>query len=107
MYDSNGINPEIIQNSARKFGKEIKIPENFYALVIERHENREQIHATQKHTDLDLSSIEETKRLYFENYLTHTNEAKVLFVSPIQYEIVDEESEESSNEETQKRQEID
>ena len=78
IYDSRGINPEIVKETAKKFGRTIKIPDNFYSLVVERHEKVEQIHATDKELKLDLKGIPETKSLYYYDYTNTSNNAKVL-----------------------------
>ena len=78
LYDSKGINPEMVKKVALNFGKKVKIPDNFYSLVVERHEKVEQIHATEKEIDLDIKDIPETKSLYYFDYTKTSNEAKVL-----------------------------
>ena len=78
IYDSRGINPELVKETAKKFGRIIKIPDNFYSLVVERHEITEQIHATDKEIELDLNGIPETKSLYYYDYTNISNNAKVL-----------------------------
>jgi len=78
IYDSRGINPDMVKETAKKFNRIIKIPDNFYSLVVERHEKREQVNATQKEIKLDLSNVLETKSLYYYNYTETSNTAKVL-----------------------------
>jgi len=78
IYDSRGINPEMVKETAKKFGRTIKIPDNFYSLVVERHEKIEQIHATEKEIELDLNDIPETESLYYYDYIITSNNAKVL-----------------------------
>jgi len=78
IYDSRGINPEMVKETATKFGKKIKIPDNFYSLVVERHENREKIDAILDEIKLDLNNVLETKSLYYYNYTETSNNAKVL-----------------------------
>ena len=78
IYDSRGINPEMVKETAKKFGRTIKIPDNFYSLVVERHEKVEQIHATEKEFELDLNGIPETEALYYYDYTDTSNNAKVL-----------------------------
>ncbi|MFX0006804.1 MAG: alanine--tRNA ligase [Candidatus Hermodarchaeota archaeon] len=78
LYDSNGISPDMVKNTAKKYGIKINIPDNFYQLVVERHENTEQIHATKKEIELDLKGIPETQSLYYNDYTNTSNEAKVL-----------------------------
>jgi len=78
LYDSNGISPDMVKTAAKKFGLKVKIPDDFYNLVVERHEISEQIHATGKEIELDLNGIPETKSLYYYDYTNTSNEAKVL-----------------------------
>lgn len=78
LYDSNGISPDMVKLTARKFGRTIKIPDNFYTLVVERHEQIEQVHATGKGIELDLDGLPETESLYYYDYTIIENEAKVL-----------------------------
>ncbi len=78
MYDSNGISPDMVKEAAMKFDVKVKIPDNFYNLVVERHEKVEQVHATGKEFELDLNGIPETKPLYYDDYTKISNKAKVL-----------------------------
>ncbi|MHA1471972.1 MAG: alanine--tRNA ligase [Promethearchaeota archaeon] len=80
IYDSRGINPDMVKETAAKMGKMIKIPDNFYSLVVERHENREKIDATLDEVKLDLSNVLETKSLYYYDYTKISNDGKVLKV---------------------------
>ncbi|XEO79195.1 hypothetical protein WKT22_04239 [Candidatus Lokiarchaeum ossiferum] len=93
LYDSNGINPELIKAAAAKLGKKIKIPDDFYGKVIARHEKIVQVHATNKKIDIDLTNIPDTKKLYFTDYSKTENSAKVLKIQKITHEIEDEEAE--------------
>jgi alanyl-tRNA synthetase len=78
FYDSNGISPDMVKEAAKKHGVKVKIPDNFFNLVVERHEKTEQIHATGKEIELDLEGIPETKSLYYYDYTETANDAKVL-----------------------------
>ncbi len=78
LYDSNGISPDMVKTTAKDYNIKIKIPDDFYSLVVERHEKVEQIHATTKQIELDLAGIPETKSLYYYDYTETSNEAKVL-----------------------------
>ncbi|MFX1498319.1 MAG: alanine--tRNA ligase [Promethearchaeota archaeon] len=80
LYDSKGINPELVKETAKKFNISIKVPDNFYRLVVDRHEKQEQGYATQKEIQLDLSNIpeKETKSLYYYDYTKTSNKATVL-----------------------------
>src|SRR3989344_7802236 len=46
LYDSQGISPELIREEAQKRNKMVIVPDNFFARVAERHERKEQVHAT-------------------------------------------------------------
>ncbi|MFX1569361.1 MAG: alanine--tRNA ligase [Promethearchaeota archaeon] len=78
LYDSNGISPDMVKTAAKKYGIKINIPDDFYNLVVQRHEIAEQVHATGKDIELDLEGIPETKSLYYYDYTKISNEAKVL-----------------------------
>jgi len=68
LYDSNGVDPEDVKREAKKLNVKIEIPDNFYALVSERHEQAEQKTQTRKETKLELNNIPETKVLYFDHF---------------------------------------
>ena len=78
FYDSNGISPDMVKEAAKQHGVKVKIPDNFYSLVVERHEKTEQIHSTGREIKLDLEGIPETKSLYYFDYTETSNDAKVL-----------------------------
>ncbi len=78
LYDSNGISPEMVRSIAKKHDKKVVIPDNFYSLVVERHEKVEQAHATGKETGLNLDDVPETESLYYDDYTRISNQAKVL-----------------------------
>ncbi len=82
LYDSNGISPDMVKEAAKKFKLKVKlkvkIPDDFYSLVVEKHEKTEQIHATKKEIELNLTDIPETEPLYYYDYTKISNKAKVL-----------------------------
>ncbi|MFX1308439.1 MAG: alanine--tRNA ligase [Promethearchaeota archaeon] len=78
LYDSNGISPDMVKIAAKNYGVKVKVPDDFYRLIVERHEITEQVHATGKEVELDLEGIPETKSLYYYDYTKTFNEAKVL-----------------------------
>ncbi len=78
LYDSQGINPELIRDEALKQGKTIKIPNDFYALIAKRHEQKEQETQTERQDKIDFGKIPDTKALYFENWKLQEFESKVL-----------------------------
>ncbi len=78
LYDSQGISPELFAEEAEKLGKKIKIPDDFYKTVAERHEKKEQRTATEKKEKLDLTGVKETKALYYDDYKKTEFTGKVL-----------------------------
>ena len=62
LYDSHGITPEQIKETLKS---KLTIPDNFYGLVAEKHENEQQ---TKKETEqIDFGTETPTKALYFED----------------------------------------
>lgn len=83
LYDSNGINPEVIKQEALNLGKKVVVPDNFYALVSELHEKKEQIHATQRELPINISKEDEkqgTEAIYFEDHELLEFDANVKYV---------------------------
>lgn len=78
LYDSRGISPDMIKKAAQQYGRTIKIPDDFYGMVVDRHEKAEQIHATGRAVDLDFDDLPETESLYYYDYTETSNEAEVL-----------------------------
>lgn len=80
LYDSNGIAPQLVIEEAKKLGKEIPMPDNFFGKVSERHEARSQVHATKKDFSLDLEGVEETRANYYTDYTKIKFSATILKV---------------------------
>ncbi len=78
LYDSQGINPELIRDEAAKQGKIIKIPDDFYALVAKRHEQKEQETQTEREEKIDFGNVKDTNALYFQDWKLVDFDAKVL-----------------------------
>lgn len=68
LYDTQGIQPEQLAAEATRQGKKVNVPDNFYALVSERQETREQRTATKRTTRLPLDDVPKTEILYYDNY---------------------------------------
>ena len=88
LYDSEGICPEEIQKSANMQGKNINVPDNFYALVAERHEQKNQKSQAKEQINID-ETLSETKALFYQDYEVTEGKSKVLFIEKNQV-IVDE-----------------
>ncbi len=65
LYDSEGINPQLIAEEAKKSGREIEIPEDFFAKVAEKHERKEKELIAEKKEKLDIDMIPGTELLYY------------------------------------------
>jgi alanyl-tRNA synthetase len=80
LYDSNGINPEMIKEQAKLLGINVNIPDNFYSLVSDLHEKKEQVHATKHDLELDIPDDEKTVQLYFDDYELIEFKAKIKYI---------------------------
>ncbi|MHA1368530.1 MAG: alanine--tRNA ligase-related protein, partial [Promethearchaeota archaeon] len=89
FYDSKGISPELIRREAKARGIDVKVPENFYRLVSELHNKKDQIHVTKKRIDIDLTGLPETRALYFDDYDRYEATAKVLRIQD-RYVVLDQ-----------------
>ena len=84
LYDSFGINPETIKKQAKKFGKDIKIPDDFYAKISEKH-----IHIKKHFSKIKKINAPATKLLYYENQNKKEFRAKVLKIIDNKYVVLD------------------
>ena len=82
LYDSHGLPPEVVQETAEKEGLQVKIPENFYSMVAERHEQPTPSIKTEETKGLEskVSDLPETRMLYYEDPYLPEFEASVLRV---------------------------
>ncbi|XRO77288.1 alanine--tRNA ligase [Methanocaldococcus sp. 10A] len=77
LYDSHGLPPEIVKDVAKSLGDDISIPDNFYTIVAERHENKEEIKEKVKLPEVD---VEKTELLFYKYPKMKEFEAKILKV---------------------------
>ena len=68
LYDEQGISPELVKGEAKRLGIGVDIPDNFYALVAERHEKAEQKTQSRRETKLSLGDVPKTNILYYDSY---------------------------------------
>jgi len=78
LYDSQGIAPEFLQEEAKKIGKTIKIPADFYAKVAARHPDVEK--EAKKKEKIDVEGLPATVKLYYDSPHDFEFKAKVLKV---------------------------
>lgn len=92
LYDSHGIAPELVKEIAEKEGIEVKIPEDFYSRLAERHEKAE-VTTTKEELILKMedliSKLPETRMLYYEEPYKFEFEAKILKIIDSRYVILD------------------
>ncbi|MEM2688520.1 MAG: alanine--tRNA ligase [Candidatus Bathyarchaeia archaeon] len=83
LYDSHGVPPEIVKEIAESEGLEATVPENFYALIAERHMQAQkpaEEATTEKWLEDEVAGIQETEALYHKDQYMREFEAKVLKV---------------------------
>ncbi|MFH1173739.1 MAG: alanine--tRNA ligase [archaeon] len=68
LYDSHGITPSSVQDYAAQHDLVVRVPDNFYALVQQRHEKQEVKTQTHKEEKLPLDNIPATQILYYDHY---------------------------------------
>ena len=80
LYDSQGLAPEIVKESAEKVGVEVDIPENFTSLVADRHskptESTEESPANEWQEKL--KDLPPTRTLYYDNAYQTKFKAKIV-----------------------------
>jgi alanyl-tRNA synthetase len=80
LYDSHGLPPEVVQETAETEGVEVDIPENFYTMVAERHVQAPPSREKEKMGELEaeVSDLPGTGLLYYEDPYLSEFEARVL-----------------------------
>ncbi len=92
LYDSHGLPPEIVEQFAEEESLKAEIPENFYALIAERHIEASTKVERAKHEELlevAVSNLPETEQLYYEDQYMRDFEAKVVKVVDNEYVVLD------------------
>ncbi|MFB6301240.1 MAG: alanine--tRNA ligase, partial [Haloferacaceae archaeon] len=79
LYDSHGIQPEMVRDIAEREGATVDIPDDFYALVAERHESGEGEEAAAEAEEA-IGDLPETDLLFYEDQERTEFEAVVLDV---------------------------
>jgi alanyl-tRNA synthetase len=80
LYDSHGIQPEMIKEIAAKEGAVVDLPDNFYSMVADMHSESKkeaEVDATAKYTGR-LQSLPPTKKIYYDQPSDIEFEAVVL-----------------------------
>jgi alanyl-tRNA synthetase len=79
LYDSHGIQPDMVEEIAAEQGATVDVPEDFYGVVAERHEAGQAFEDAGE-ADERLDDLPETERLYYEDQQRCEFEAVVLDV---------------------------
>ncbi|MEM2970983.1 MAG: alanine--tRNA ligase [Candidatus Bathyarchaeia archaeon] len=94
LYDSHGLPPEIVKETAEKEGLTADVPENFYTLIAQRHMQASKL--TEEKPKLEgwlekeVSSFPETLPLYYQDQYIREFEAKVLKVINGEYVVLNQ-----------------
>ncbi|MEM3090722.1 MAG: alanine--tRNA ligase, partial [Candidatus Bathyarchaeia archaeon] len=93
LYDSHGVPPEIVKEIAETEGLEATVPENFYALIAERHmqaqKQTEEEAKAEKWLEDEVVDLPETEALYYKDQYMREFEAKTLKVIGDEYVVLD------------------
>lgn len=91
LYDSQGLPPEVVKETAEGEGFRVKVPENFYAEVAGRHVQAPPPREMEKIEGLEalVSDLHETRMLYYEDAYLREFEAKVLRVLNGKYVVLE------------------
>ncbi len=81
LYDSHGIQPEMVAEIAREHDADVAIPDDFYSLVAKRHSGETQSQETESTSDRDrFAELPDTDLLYYGDQNRMEFEAVVLDV---------------------------
>ena len=79
LYDSHGIQPDMVTDIAGDRGAAVEVPDDFYSLVADRHTGEDATETTETRRDR-LVDLPETERLYYDDQTGTEFEAVVLDV---------------------------
>jgi len=81
LYDSQGLAPEIVKESAEKVGVEVDVPENFLTLVAERHSKPTtslEAPSSEPEWEAKLKDLPATRALYYDDAYQTRFQAKIV-----------------------------
>src|SRR6266568_668602 len=81
LYDSQGLAPEIVQESAEKVGVEVEVPENFLTLVAERHSKPTtsvEASSSEPEWEAKLKDLPATRASYYDDAYQTRFQAKIV-----------------------------
>ncbi|WP_254766249.1 alanine--tRNA ligase [Salinilacihabitans rarus] len=80
LYDSHGIQPDMVEEIAAEHGADVEVPDDFYSLVAERHDADEALETATEDEDERFDDLPETEKLYYDDQQRTEFEAVVLDV---------------------------
>jgi len=93
LYDSHGLPPEIVEETAQLEGLEVEVPENFYGLIAQRHLQSsklvEEEAKPEGRLETAVANLPETEKIYYKDQYMKEFEAKVLKVVDGEYVVLD------------------
>jgi alanyl-tRNA synthetase len=93
LYDSHGLPPEIVKQTAENEGLNVEIPDNFYTFIAQRHMQTfkpvEEEAKPEERLETAVADMPETEQLYYADQYMTEFEAKVLKVINDEYLVLD------------------
>ncbi|WP_247003480.1 alanine--tRNA ligase [Halosolutus gelatinilyticus] len=80
LYDSHGIQPDMVAEIADDVGAEVDVPDDFYSLVAQRHDTVEAAEESTGDAEERFEDLPETEKLYYDDQQRTQFEAVVLDV---------------------------
>src|SRR6056297_549071 len=80
LYDSHGLQPDMVEEIAADAGAEVDVPDDFYSLVAKRHDTPEAVAEADEDEDERFEDLPETEKLYYDDQQRTQFEAVVLDV---------------------------
>jgi alanyl-tRNA synthetase len=93
LYDSHGLPPEIVKQTAEKEGFSVDVPDNFYNLIAQRHmqvsKPAEEEGTFEQELKADVAELPPTVALYYEDQYLKEFEARVVKVIKKEFVVLD------------------
>ncbi|MFP9191540.1 alanine--tRNA ligase [Natrialbaceae archaeon A-CW1-1] len=80
LYDSHGIQPDMVEEIAETAGADVDVPDDFYSLVADRHDTAVAEETAESEGDERFADLPETEKLYYDDQQRTQFEAVVLDV---------------------------
>lgn len=92
LYDSHGLPPEVVAETAKEEGITVHLPEGFYGMIAKSHIQApvKEAESPLKELETELSGLPPTRMLYYEDSYLREFEARVLRVLNEKYVVLDQ-----------------